>query len=148
MISSYQLLINKSRNLVDYPFFACSLNKLGLWQDLMLKGKSFQSCAPRKVKLCKTKESLVLHLLILSLLSSSFKYFDRYSGSPYFLILKTIQSVWYTTSWRIDIKPTLSKRVLPGILQCALHTILAALFWRICNSFNLFFSQPPNKGRQ
>ena len=71
-------------------FFTFDLKILEFELNLILEGNVFHTCEPRNTKLCTARDSLALHLIILLLLVSFVRYLAKYSGSPLFLMLKTI----------------------------------------------------------
>ena len=83
---------------------------------------------------------------LVCILDSSSKLYilDRDLGKPVNFVLCTNATVWYTASyWTLSQQHSWSS-YLTWVLLSLFVTNLATLFWRTCNDFRRYFSQPPH----
>ena len=128
-------------------FLSFGLNSPIFWQFFNDSGNKFQPSEPRKTKLLVATFRSIFSNIIFPYLLSLERKLDKYSGSLVFLILNTLMSEWYDTSWFTVSQSKLLNIWTLGAWGGEWETVLAALFCKIWISFRLVRVHPPNRGK-
>ena len=103
---------------------------------LTFRGSWFHNEGPRKQKLLLVKVKLEFISIILPFWVSLHINVAKYFGSLNWRILKTVINDWKAINWFMLSHPNFCSNADLLDLGGDRQTSLAALFWRICNSFN------------